>query len=306
MPPHSLPTPDKALSCSDGGVGCAAALAAAVDGELRPAEVCKVDHYLGKEAVNVIGSFRHANAEAYEPLLNKDFVESIEVVMTETEDCEGRSQPHTSLLRAVWLTYLWHKADRSAVCLGAAGFYERYGAVRDVLQNHLSVMLALATGELKDDGSGGVDRTGLLRDVTPPQSAEFGQYEGYQEHVAADGVIDPAKGERAGAPTAAVVRLAIDSERWRGVPVTMRVGKAADKREAYLRFVFKEGALGGAEGGAELRFQVQGGKTGGMQGLGEFYNQDTFVAGSVELPEPEWPTGWCVSAALPPSSSAAR
>ena len=84
----------------------------------------------------------------------------------------------------------------------AAGFYERYGAVRDVLQNHLSVMLALATGELKDDGSGGVDRTGLLRDVTPPQSAEFGQYEGYQEHVAADGVIDPAKGERAGAPTA--------------------------------------------------------------------------------------------------------
>ena len=101
------------------------------------------------------------------------------------------------------------------------------------------------------------------------------------------------------------MRLAIDSERWRGVPVTMRVGKAADKREAYLRFVFKEGALG-AEGGAELRFQVQGGKTGGMQGLGEFYNQDTFVAGSVELPEPEWPTGWCVSAALPPSSSAAR
>jgi hexose-6-phosphate dehydrogenase len=236
----------------------ASALAEAVDGHLRPEEVCKVDHYLGKAAVNDIASFRGANRGTYEPLLSYRFVEEIEVVMQETEDCEGRT-----------------------------AFFERYGIVRDVLQNHLSEMLGLATGELEPaapglTGADLVNRTALLVDVPAPrmQEATFGQYAGYKQHVAEDG------GTEADAPTAAVVNLKIESARWAGVPITMRVGKALDTREAFLRIVFKQDRFPKVPGQAadrappELRFQIQGGAAGAM------------ISVSPVLPMPNWPAGW--------------
>jgi glucose-6-phosphate 1-dehydrogenase len=94
----------------------AKALSESIEASLKPEQVCKVDHYLGKQAVLGIGAFRAANP-AYEPLLDAAHVAAVEVVMQETEDCEGRT---------------W--------------FYENYGALRDVHQNHLSEMLALLTG----------------------------------------------------------------------------------------------------------------------------------------------------------------
>ena len=233
----------------------ASALAEAVDAQLRPEEVCKVDHYLGKAAVNDIASFRGANRATYEPLLSHRFVQEIEVVMQETEDCEGRT-----------------------------AFFERYGIVRDVLQNHLSEMLGLATGELEPvapglTGADLVNRTALLIDVPAPSMAEatFGQYAGYKQHVAEDG------GTEADAPTAAVVNLKIDSARWRGVPITMKVGKTLDTREAFLRIVFKQDAFPKNQpkgpGPPELRFQIQGG-AGAM------------ISVSSALPMPDWPAGW--------------
>ena len=157
----------------------AAALAQAVDAELESQQVCKVDHYLGKQAVQAIAAFRVANRDTYEPLLNAEHVERVELVMAETEDCEGRTF-----------------------------FYERYGAVRDVLQNHVTTMLALLAGELRGEGVGSLpwhepDRTGLLQHISPAamDAADFGQYVGYDAHVSADG------GVLANAPTAASVHL---------------------------------------------------------------------------------------------------
>jgi len=230
----------------------AGALSEAVDSQLRSEEVCKVDHYLGKEAVNAIAGFRGANRDSYEPLLNAKFVERIEVVMQETETVEGRTE-----------------------------FFERYGIVRDVLQNHLSVMLAHATADLlpHEPGLGGADlvnRTTVLVDVPAPSTGVLGQYDGYTQHVKEDG------GTVAHAPTAAVVGLSIESDRWAGVPITMRVGKALDSREAYLRIIFKSDAFPKVSSGWEkpmLHFQIQGG-------------MGTAIVASSALPKPVWPEGW--------------
>lgn len=230
----------------------ASALAESVDSQLRSEEVCKVDHYLGKDAVNAIASFRGANRATYEPLLNAQFVEKVEVVMQETETVEGRTE-----------------------------FFERYGIVRDVLQNHLSVMLAHATADLLPykegrDGADLVNRTTVLAQIPAPQTGVLGQYNGYTQHVKDDG------GTVANAPTAAVVGLTIDSARWRGVPITMRVGKALDVREAYLRILFKSDAFPKTSSGWEkpmLHFQIQGG-------------MGTAIVASSALPEPVWPAGW--------------
>lgn len=230
----------------------ASALAESVDSHLRPEEVCKVDHYLGKDAVNAIVGFRSANRDRYEPLLNAQFVDKIEIVMQETETVEGRTE-----------------------------FFERYGIVRDVLQNHLSVMLAHATADLLPhkqglDGADLVNRTTVLVDIPAPKAGVLGQYDGYTQHVKDDG------GTVANAPTAAVVGLSIESSRWAGVPITMRVGKALDVREAYLRIVFKSDAFPKTSSGWErpmLHFQIQGG-------------MGTAIVASSALPLPQWPAGW--------------
>ncbi|CAM9434664.1 unnamed protein product, partial [Heterosigma akashiwo] len=95
----------------------ARALSTALAEHLREEEMYRVDHYLGKPAVQAILPLRsHPDSAALENALNAAGVASIQVVLKESEDCAGR-----------------------------AGYYDRYGAIRDVHQNHLTQILALLT-----------------------------------------------------------------------------------------------------------------------------------------------------------------
>lgn len=100
----------------------AKALAQELSNELAEEEIYRVDHYLGKAGVQAITQFRHANrlqGSQWEDLLSNKHVAHVEVAMMEEEDCAGRT-----------------------------GFYDEYGIVRDVLQNHLTEMVALVAMEL--------------------------------------------------------------------------------------------------------------------------------------------------------------
>src|SRR3954464_7802324 len=154
--------------------------------------IYRVDHWLGLDPLEDVMAARFANS-IFEPLLNRDHVASVQITMAEAFDVADRGR-----------------------------FYDRTGATRDVVQNHMLQVLASVLAD-PPDGSGTdswLDAKArviaALRPLTPEDTV-FGQYEGYLD---VDGV-DPASTTE----SFVAVRLALDSWRWAGVPLLIRAGK---------------------------------------------------------------------------------
>jgi glucose-6-phosphate 1-dehydrogenase len=154
--------------------------------------IYRVDHWLGLDPVESLMFARFANT-IIEPLLNRTYVQSIQITMAEAFDV----------------------ADRGS-------FYDKTGAIRDVVQNHMLQVLATVLAEPPDGA--GLDSwvvaksqlIGALRPLTPQDTVK-GQYKGYLQVAG----VDP----KSVTETYVAVRLAADSWRWADVPILIRAGK---------------------------------------------------------------------------------
>ncbi|XP_067826435.1 GDH/6PGL endoplasmic bifunctional protein [Heptranchias perlo] len=185
---------------------------------LREEEMYRIDHYLGKQAIAHILPFRHDNHHSLDPIWNQHHIERVEIVMKETVDSKGRTS-----------------------------FYEQYGVICDVIQNHLTEILTFVAMEtpVNISDSEEIHRNKMKvyasLEKLDKESAVIGQYQAYNAEVRQE--LQKPADYTSTIPTFAGVAIFLESPRWDSVPFILTAGKALDERVGYTRIVFKNKAF---------------------------------------------------------------
>ncbi|HWE45940.1 MAG TPA: glucose-6-phosphate dehydrogenase [Caulobacteraceae bacterium] len=182
--------------------------------------IFRIDHYLGKEAVQNLLALRFANT-FFEPLWNKVSIDHVQITVAETVGVEGR----------------W-------------GYYDEYGAIRDMVQNHMLQLLCLVAMEPPaslDPDSVRNEKVKVLRSLRTLNGREVdrktvrGQYRaGVAEGHSVPGYADEADGRASDTETYVALCANVDNWRWAGVPFYLRTGKRMPERSSQIVIQFRE------------------------------------------------------------------
>ncbi|XP_076117415.1 glucose-6-phosphate 1-dehydrogenase-like [Mytilus galloprovincialis] len=181
-------------------------------------ELYRIDHYLGKEMVQNLMVLRFAN-RIFSPVWNRDGIASVVISFKEPFGTQGRG-----------------------------GYFDEFGIIRDVMQNHLMQILTLVAME-KPPTTNAEDirneKVKVLKSIQPVDIKDtvLGQYVGKPggKGDETQGYLDdPTVPKGSVTPTFATAVLHVKNERWDGVPFILRCGKALNERKAEVRIQFKD------------------------------------------------------------------
>ena len=175
-------------------------------------EVYLVDHYLHKEGVKQIREFLTQNSKIFKHVWNHKNIKYVEIVAKEKLDARSRT-----------------------------GYYDHYGVIRDMLQSHLTELLAIIATAIDGEGDTNEFKHAVLKKVTNPfiGSCFVGQYKDYQQHL----MEDTGNRNLSRTLTFASVLLYIQDKNWFDVPFFLTSGKSLSRREGFVRVVFKDGTF---------------------------------------------------------------
>lgn len=167
-------------------------------------QIYRIDHYLTKEVVSNIALIRFTNC-VFEPLWNNRYIDQVQIILSEELGIDGRG-----------------------------GYYDYYGALRDVVQNHMMELLALIAMEAPEKISGDYVRAERAKVLNAVEVVDglLGQYEGYR----AEKLVRPDSTTE----TFAALMLRVNNRRWSGVPFYLRTGKKLEKKETVIHIKFKQ------------------------------------------------------------------
>ncbi len=183
-------------------------LISALDQLFDEEQIFRIDHYLAKETAQNILAFRFENP-LFSAAWNREHISHILITAVESIGIEGR-----------------------------ASFYENMGALRDLVQSHLLQLLALVTMNRPSSMSASDihrEKEILLSRIRPPEKGRMeketvrGQYRSYREETGKTDSLTE---------TYAAIKLSIDTDEWRGVPVFIRTGKAIKEKVTEITLVF--------------------------------------------------------------------
>lgn len=185
-------------------------------------QIFRIDHYLGKDMVRRIPFFRFGDSHP-----------SLRMIM--------HKKPHFWSRHCISKVVISLKEEIGTD--GRGGYFDQYGIIRDVVQNHLlQIMCLVAMEEQKPGKQDNEDavrdaKCALLRHVHPPtlEDCVVGQYVGYRK--------EPMVKENSYTATFAVIRLFVDNDRWRGVPFILLAGKGLDEKSVEVDVIFREDTL---------------------------------------------------------------
>ncbi|KAK6784797.1 hypothetical protein RDI58_018252 [Solanum bulbocastanum] len=183
---------------------------------LTEEQIFRIDHYLGKELVENLSVLRFSNL-VFEPLWSRNYIRNVQFIFSEDFGTEGRG-----------------------------GYFDNYGIIRDIMQNHLLQILALFAMETPvslDAEDIRNEKVKVLRSMRPLQLEDvvLGQYKGHSKGAKSYPAYtdDPTVPNGSITPTFSAAALFIDNARWDGVPFLMKAGKALHTKRAEIRVQFR-------------------------------------------------------------------